>query len=140
MSHHGKEFLHRTHQQLGWISFWMNQMFPTRCVLWENLTEFLLAKYRAYILLYLVILIYVQFHWWALVFWVCASIVWRYLSLENPLMFMTGSCVSFFFVLKSNCEVSFEPFMILGRSVVAENYKCNHMYFIVLSLFSFSEF
>ena len=46
---------------------------------------------------------------------------------ENPLMFMTGSCVSFFFVRKNTSEVSFEPSIILRRNSVGENYKCNHM-------------
>ena len=132
MSHHEKEFLRRTHQQLGWISFWINQMLSRRCVMGEKLTNFLLRNYGASILLDLVILIYIKFHWWASFIWVCASIIWCYLSLENPLMFMTESCVSFFFVLKSSCKVSFEPSMILGRNGVAENYKCNHMYFIDL--------
>ena len=31
---------------------------------------------------------------------------------ENPLMFMTGSCVSFFFVHKITSEVSFEALMV----------------------------
>ena len=60
----------------------------------------------------------------------CLS-VWKE-NKENPLMFMTGSCVSFFFLLTNSCEVSFEPFMIFERNVVEENYKFNHIYFIVL--------
>ena len=49
----------------------------------------------------------------------CLS-VWKE-NKENPLMFMTGSCVSFFFLLTNSCEVSFEPFMIFERNVVVEN-------------------
>ena len=51
----------------------------------------------------------------------CLS-VWKE-NKENPLMFMTGSCVFFFFVCKSSSKVSFEPSVILGRIFVAENYK-----------------
>ena len=50
---------------------------------------------------------------------------------ENPLMFVTGSCVASFFVVENIYEVSFEASLILGENVVAENHKCNHQNFIV---------
>ena len=60
----------------------------------------------------------------------CLS-VWKEKE-ESPRMFMSGSCVSFFFAVKSSCKISFEQSIILWRNFGGENYKCYHMYFIDL--------
>ena len=52
-------------------------------VLGEELTNFLFGNYGTFILLELVILRYLKVHWWASVIWVCANVIWCYLSLKK---------------------------------------------------------